>query len=82
MAINKAELVHRLTEQQRKETDAFETLIDNRLKADYAGERICVEIKNFLHPKVRREIERRFSQAGWKIKFESDQREGDWVELF
>ena len=81
MAINKAELSKSFNNQQKKEIDALEAMIDGRLMADYAGSPMNIAIKGLPHAKVQQEIRRRYRQAGWQIKFESDQRDGEWIEL-
>ena len=81
MAIKKSELVSLFTKQQKCEIAAFESRTDEMLRSKYAGKQVNFEIPRWPCDKVRREIERRYKEAGWKIKFGSDQRDGNWVEL-
>jgi hypothetical protein len=81
MAVKKAELVGIFNESQRREITLLENAIDEKLKKDYAGGVVNVAPGNYPHEKVKQEIIRRYTEAGWKIKFESDQREGPWFSL-
>jgi len=82
MAVRKSELSSQFTVQQRREIDALEAKIDAYLKAKYIGQKIVpIEIEEYPHDKVRKEIERRFRRAKWKIKFEHSQLGGNKIVL-
>jgi len=82
MAIEKAELSKILTKKQLQEVKILESHFDKELREEYTGDQgVIIQLNNSPNPKIQHELERRYRQAGWKIVFHSDQREGEWVEL-
>ena len=82
MAIKKADLADMFTRRQESEIDALEKSIDERLKSEYCGGTVNVSIPDpYPHPRVMKEVNRRFEESGWTFEVKSDQREGSWLEL-
>ena len=82
MVIKKEELLKALTEEQRAEAKALEKKIDLALRGDFVeGRNVIVHINGWPHERVRRHLEKLYREAGWKIKFNSEQRDGEWIEL-
>jgi sugar-specific transcriptional regulator TrmB len=81
MAVSKAELTEKLTRDQKRELEKLESQFDKKLREDYSGSEITIGLKNLPHERVQEELKRRYKKAGWKIKFESEQRNGDWVSI-
>lgn len=82
MVIKKEELSKGLTEEQRAEAKVLEKKIDLALRAEFVeGRNVIVHIDGWPNERVRRHLENLYKEAGWKIKFDSEQREGEWIEL-
>lgn len=66
------------------EADEWERRIDNYFQEEHSGERFLMDVGRGLPSMAAREIlVQRYKAAGWQnIKFVSDQRDGDWIELF
>lgn len=80
MALRRADIGAQFTSWQIGEVNSIEGRMDRAL-LDYAGEPVLVEVPFSPNPKVVREIERRFTAAGWKVKFINDSDEGIAFEL-
>lgn len=71
-AVKKSQLLEKLTltEEQQKEYNELEELLNRKLSEGYAGNPITIELQSFPSPKVKLQIEREFSEnGGWKIQF-------------
>jgi hypothetical protein len=65
------------------EVKKLEEKIDEQLVkelTDYS-ERIIIRPSSHSNPLVRKLVERKYSEAGWNVKYQSDQRDGDWWEF-
>lgn len=82
MPIKKDELMNGkvLTKVEITQIRRVEECIDNQLRAFYEGSPIGISIRS-LSSRVQRELLRRYVAAGWKVKFEYDQREGNFIKL-
>jgi hypothetical protein len=81
MAVSKAEVSKSLSDSQLAQVDALEDLFDRSLREEYSGKRLLVDVEAGIHDKVKQEVARRYRLAGWKVKFDSNQRDGSWVEF-
>ena len=79
MAVSKAELTEKLTRDQKCELERLEQQFDKQLREDYFGGVVTINLKDWPHKNVRDELKRRYEKVGWKIKFESAQRDGELV---
>lgn len=82
MAILKADLATKLTTKQSAEVKRIEAVIDARLKDEYVGIPLmipagCADV----HHRVKAELTILYTDAGWKIGFEHDQREGEFIRI-
>ncbi len=80
MAIKKVRLLANLTPDQKREFDCLEKQIDNALTGRIGmrfsdGDRVIVPVFGLPPAKVRAELERVYTDAGWKINFEENNRE-------
>ena len=76
MALNKAQLQANLTQQQAKQVDEYERKIDAELTARYDGGPMSISLAYPSNMRVWDELCRRYEQAGWKLRSESDIKEG------
>jgi len=72
----------KLNGEDRAEIQALEKKIDVALAKDFVrhSNRVCITL-NYSSQKVRKEIERLYGEAGWDVKYASDQRDGDFFEF-
>ncbi|OHA50029.1 MAG: hypothetical protein A2991_01765 [Candidatus Terrybacteria bacterium RIFCSPLOWO2_01_FULL_58_14] len=81
MAITKAEILGRLTQDQEAAASALEATIDAEIRRNYVGRELVVTISHWPHERIRQELERRYREAGWILSFHSDQRDGSWITV-
>lgn len=81
MALKKGDIMRQLSADHASEVERLEKMIDQKLAEDYAGRRISISLSGFPHERVRQELTRRYKEAGWRIKFDDDQRDGAFVSL-
>ncbi len=62
---------------EKREVAELEKMIDGYLKENNQGRAIYISVDN-VNEKVYREIRQKYLSSGWKVKMESDQREGDY----
>jgi len=73
MAVQKSELQDFLTEKEKAEITALEKRIDHALREQYAGNQVWVTLSEYPSMRVKKELTRRYTDAGWTINFRSDQ---------
>jgi len=82
MAIPKADLMAKLTAEQDAEIKRVEAVIDERLRDDYVGSMLTITPAcQSIHQRVKAELTRRYSDAGWEIEFKDDQRDGLYITI-
>lgn len=84
MALGPDEGSKNMLESIDKRCDLLEEEIDKAMLTDYAGDATWTySLPDSLHRKVVHEIARRYEAAGWgKVKYGSDQREGQWLTFY
>ncbi|MFA6089429.1 MAG: hypothetical protein WC755_06200 [Candidatus Woesearchaeota archaeon] len=71
----------------RNEADNFRTVeksIDAALEKAFDGQRAVFDVPigyNQLHTLTRKEMLNKYRNAGWDVKYESSQRDGDFLEF-
>jgi hypothetical protein len=87
MAITPQQAARITGAQEKAEARKLEKMIDAQLRKEYVpGERVCVDVggyfgDSYLGERTVREIKRIYENAGWNVKYESDQRDGSWFEF-
>jgi hypothetical protein len=81
MAITKAEVTQTLTKEQLREVKTLEQSFDKALKDNYDNEPLFIDLERLPDDKIQKELKRRYKEAGWRTKFESDQREGSYIVI-
>lgn len=86
MAINKKDVEKRVSQEVADAISTAEKIIDKKLE-NYSGEEIHIDFKDLKIPRplddnfinrFKKEIINRYEISGWKVTFNSDQREGSW----
>lgn len=67
-----------LNEDEKEEVRRLEKSIDKRLMESDSEYGITVDIQS-TRPKVYKELIRMYDLAGWKVRYQSDQRDGDYL---
>ncbi len=82
MVIKKEDLANFVTADQKEDVRRLEEQIDKDIEERYGPSQIItVDLKTYPSGRVRREIIKKYEGAGWSIKFESSQRDGNVVTL-
>jgi hypothetical protein len=82
MAIPKVDLMTKLTAEQDAQVARIEAFIDEVLRKDYVGNKLTVSPScQSIHQRVRAELTRRYSDAGWEIEFKDEQRDGLYITI-
>ena len=75
----------RLTAEESKRLKELEAKIDEAIHTGYRQENpnLCLDARLFggYGTRVYAQLKRTYEQAGWTLKYESDQRDGDFVRL-
>lgn len=72
----------KLNDGNRKEIRELEETIDKVLSEEFGKDRSSVFVNTkYLDGRVRTEIKRMYGEAGWNVRFHSDQRDGDYAEF-
>ena len=67
------------TELARLERYIDRALVDNFVPGNTEG--VCVDFEHGLAQMTVREIQEKYRAAGWTVKYESDQRDGDFLRF-
>ena len=79
MALKKQDLERDLTGQQKDAIRSFEKKIDFVLQERYFGSPVNVGVPQNTHPRVLKEVVKRFRRAGWSVEYHDNHGE---PELF
>lgn len=80
-AVKKSDLEAWLSATQKKEADEFEMRVNSELNDNWApGEEVLVTVPR-MNKRSLEEVITRFRVAGWDVRTEHDQREGDSIVL-
>ena len=76
------EQASKLNEMDRESVRKLEEDIDKEILDNFPGyERKVTYVTGCISVKVREEIERIYNGAGWRVTYQSDQRDGDYLEF-
>lgn len=85
MVVNPKDLLKTITEQEETILVALERRIDEELKRKFNGSNdVCVDTRNLwdqLRPILQNKLLNNYREAGWKVQFESDQREDSYLRF-
>lgn len=72
----------KLNEDDRAEVGALEKTIDQTISSRFnqRDRRVCVDT-GYVGNKALQEIKQMYNEAGWNVKYQSDQRDGDFLEF-
>jgi hypothetical protein len=78
MVVTPKEAIKFRSAEDRRVAAQLEREIDKHLKENYDGEPEYLHI-DYPNDRVFKELKSRYNAAGWNIRLESDQREGDYL---
>lgn len=78
MVVTPKEAIKLNAQKDQQQLASLEELIDRELLERYRGQPLSIGIQ-YPSGKVYDALERRYQAAGWKIKLESDQRDGSYL---
>jgi nicotinamidase/pyrazinamidase len=84
MVIKPQELAEKYRQKNATQLARLEHFIDKKLVENFVPENIdgvCIAFERGLAQMTIREIQERYQAAGWTVKYESDQREGDYLRF-
>ncbi len=81
MAVNPGELRNRVIEKNNAQMNRLEEQIDEFLEQGYAGDNVTMAVSLFPNVSnyVLKEVMAKYELAGWKVEYQSDQRDGDYL---
>lgn len=84
MVLNANELETRVLQKESTKLHRTEKVLDEYLEQAFDGHRAIVGIpKEYydLHELTRKDLLKKYENAGWNVKYQSDQRDGDFFEF-
>ena len=84
MVIRYDELENKIKDMDKTKVEALESKIDNALLDSYGnGSSVTIGITNLDLPRqyVMNDLFSQYRQAGWEVKYNSDQRDGDYLSV-
>ncbi len=83
MTITPQQAMNEIRTGDRRDIKLLEEKIDGVIRKDFDGEgkRAVIVDTAYVRPRLVTEIKHIYGEAGWDIKYCSDQRDGEWFEL-
>jgi len=81
MAIRKEDALQQLTKDQQAEVQEYERRIDHAIHEGYDGTPLIMSENLPTSNRVQKLLQKKYAEAGWKLSFHHDQRDGGWIEL-
>lgn len=83
MVVSAEEVLNKITREGRQQISKLEKEIDHILKSEFNSGRdyVCYTISKDITPKSIELIKAMYQKAGWKVTYESDQRDGDYLRF-
>ena len=84
MVIRYDELENKIKDMDKTKVEALESKIDNALLDNYGkGDCVTVGVKNLDLPRkyVMNDLFNQYREAGWEVKYNSFQRDGDYLSI-
>lgn len=77
------EQAKQMTAKERAAIRELEKDIDISIREYFGrGERRAIySLRNSVSGRIRNEIKRMYGRYGWRVQYQSDQRDGDWLEF-
>lgn len=74
------EQAKKLNQQDLEQIAQLERTLDEAISKKFGrdGTQVAVSV-SYIDERIRRELTRRYAEAGWNVKYQEDQREGDWL---
>jgi len=81
MVIKLEEALKKLTNNEQNELISLEKEIDKAITEDFDGNEIYLGDFEYSSERVFQKLKEKYREAGWTLKYESDQRDGDFLRI-